>query len=82
MLCEFPPFPVIDVRGTGSNICRLRIERGLTVRDVQRYFGFASVQSVYAWEKGRNLPTLENAYALSVLLGVTIEEILVVHAGS
>lgn len=80
MIREMPPFPVIDVRGTGSNIRRLRLERELTVQDVQRYFGFASVQSVYAWEKGRSLPATENMYALSVLLDVPIEKILVVHA--
>lgn len=33
-------FPVIDLAATGNNIRRLRIERGLTVRDIQSYFGF------------------------------------------
>ena len=28
-------FPVIDLAATGDNIRRLRIERGLTVKDVQ-----------------------------------------------
>lgn len=80
MLREFPPFPVIDVRGTGSNIRRLRLERGLTVQDMQRYFGFASVQAVYNWEKGHSLPSLENMYALSVLFGENVEDILVTKA--
>lgn len=81
MVRELPLFPGIDVRGTGSNIRRLRMERGLTVQDVQRYFDFASVQAIYNWEKGRGLPSLENMYALSALLDVPIEKILVVHAG-
>ena len=34
------PFPVIDLAATGRNIQRLREERGLTVRDLQAYFGF------------------------------------------
>ena len=33
-------FPVIDPAETGRNILRLRQERGLSVRDVQRFFGF------------------------------------------
>ena len=33
-------FPVIDLAATGNNIRRLRIERGLTVGDIQSYFGF------------------------------------------
>ena len=34
------PFRVIDPVATGANIVRLRKERGLTVRDLQSYFGF------------------------------------------
>ena len=34
------PFPVIDMIETGKNIVRLREERGMTVRDLQAYFGF------------------------------------------
>ena len=33
-------FPVIDPAATGKNIMRLRLEQGLTVRDVQVFFGF------------------------------------------
>lgn len=40
-------FPVIDLAATGNNIRRLRIERGLTVRDIQSYFGFEEPRAVY-----------------------------------
>ena len=30
------PYPVIDVKATGENILRRRIERGYTVLDMQR----------------------------------------------
>ena len=33
-------YPVIDLAATGDNIRRLRMARGLTVRDLQSYFGF------------------------------------------
>ena len=71
------PFPVIDPVATGKNIARLRAARGLTVRDVQVYFGFAEPQAIYKWQSGRSLPSLDNLYALSALLGVPMERILV-----
>lgn len=41
------PYPVIDVKATGENILRRRIERGYTVLDMQRYLNLACPQSVY-----------------------------------
>ena len=70
-------FPVIDPVATGQNILRLRKERGLSVRDVQHFFGFEEPQAVYKWQWGRSLPTVDNLYALSALLGVSMDEILV-----
>lgn len=35
-------FPVIDPIATGKNIIRLRVERGMSVRDLQAYFGSKS----------------------------------------
>nr|WP_326184526.1 helix-turn-helix transcriptional regulator [uncultured Oscillibacter sp.] len=71
------PFPVIDPAATGQNIMRLRLERGLTVRDLQVFFGFEEPQAIYKWQSGKSLPTVDNLYALSVLLGVRMDEILV-----
>ena len=70
-------FPVIDPVATGRNILRLRTERGLSVRDLQTYFGFAEPQAIYKWQKGQSLPSVDNLYALSALLGVPMDEILV-----
>ncbi len=70
-------FPVIDPVATGENIVRLRKERGLTVRDLQTYFGFEEPRAIYKWQHGTSLPTVDNLYALSALLGVTMDEILV-----
>ena len=71
------PFPVIDMVETGKNIVRLREERGMTVRDLQAYFGFEEPQAIYKWQSGRSLPTVDNLYALSALLDTPIEDILV-----
>lgn len=66
------PYPVIDVKATGENILRRRLEKGCTVLDVQRYLNLACPQSVYHWQAGRTLPNIDNFYALSVLLGTTV----------
>ena len=71
------PFPVIDMVETGRNIMRLREERGMTVRDLQAYFGFEEPQAIYKWQRGKSLPTVDNLYALGALLGVPMEDILV-----
>lgn len=70
-------FPVIDMAATGANILRLRKERGLTVRDLQDWFGFEEPQAIYKWQKGKSLPTVDNLYALGALLEVPMDQILV-----
>lgn len=70
-------FRVIDPIATGANIVRLRKERGLTVRDLQSYFGFEEPQAIYKWQRGQSLPSVDNLYALGALLDVTMDEILV-----
>jgi transcriptional regulator with XRE-family HTH domain len=70
-------FPAIDLAATGENIVRLRKMRGLTVRDLQNWFGFEEPQAIYKWQKGKSLPTVDNLYALGMLLDVPMEEILV-----
>lgn len=71
------PFPVIDPVATGKNIVRLRKLRGLSVRDLQNWFGFEEPQAIYKWQKGKSLPTIDNLYALGALLDVPMEDILV-----
>ena len=70
-------FPVIDPAATGENIRRLRLERGLTVRDLQGFFGFEEPQAIYKWQRGESLPNVDNFYALGALLEVPMEEILI-----
>ena len=77
MLLHRKEYPVIDLAATGENIRRLRMERGLTVRDLQKYFGFEEPQAIYKWQRGQSLPTVDNLYALGNLLGISMDEILV-----
>ena len=39
--------PVIDMTATGINITRLRVNAGLTVKDLQDIFGFSTPQAIY-----------------------------------
>lgn len=70
-------YPTIDPVQTGKNIRTLRLQRNLSVRDVQTFLGLDHPQAIYLWQKGKNLPSVDNLCALSVLFGVPIEDILV-----
>ena len=69
--------PKIDIKATGANLERLRRSRGLSVRDMQQYFGFDQPQAIYKWQYGQSLPSVEHLYALSRLLNTPMESILV-----
>ena len=70
-------YPVIDVKATGKNIMELRRESGITVRELCRYLGMENTNSAYRWFRGEALPTLDNLYAISVLFGVSMNEIVI-----
>ena len=76
--CEMMAFPIINTIATGQNINRLRIEAGMTVKDMQEVFGFTTPQAIYKWIHGTSLPTIDNLVILAAMLGVTMDEIVVV----
>ena len=69
--------PVIDMTATGNNITRMRMNAGLTVRDVQEIFGFSTPQAIYKWQRGAALPTVDNLVVLAAIFGVKIDDILI-----
>lgn len=69
-------FPVINLRETGINLHRIMDKRGIEAKDVKQYLNLSSVQSVYNWWNGLNMPTIDNLYALSQMLQVPIDEIV------
>ena len=70
-------FPVIDLAATGRCIERQRRQAGLTVRDLQAYFGFEYPQAIYKWQHGECLPSVDNLLALARVLRVPMEDLLV-----
>ncbi|MBQ6546023.1 MAG: helix-turn-helix transcriptional regulator [Lachnospiraceae bacterium] len=74
--------PLINTVATGRNIDRLRIAAGMSVKDMQMVFGFATPQAIYKWIHGSAMPTIDNLVILSALLGVSMEEIISVETAA
>ncbi len=71
--------PTIDMIGTGQNICRLRLEAGISVKELQDIFGFSTPQAIYKWQHGTALPTIDNLIVLAAVLDVKVDDILVLN---
>ena len=69
-------FPTINLKETGINLRRIMDKRGITPKDIKEYLNLTSVQSVYNWCSGINMPTIDNLYALSQWLEVPIDAII------
>lgn len=72
--------PAIDMKKTGENINRLRKQAGLSVKDLQGIFGFATPQAIYKWQQGAALPTIDNLVVLAAVFQVPMDDILVIDA--
>ena len=70
--------PYINTVAIGENINRMRMEAGFTVKDMQAVFGFATPQAIYKWIHGTAMPSIDNLVILAAVLGVTMDEIIVV----
>ena len=71
--------PTIDMVKTGEKIGNLRKGKGLTVSELQDYLGFNTPQSIYKWQKGKVVPTVDHLVALSSLFEVAIDEIIIIE---
>ena len=69
-------FPAIDPVATGSRIDALRRDRGFSVADLKDYFGLSTTNAIYKWIHGYALPSIDNFLALSVLFGVSINDMI------
>ncbi|MCD8122694.1 MAG: helix-turn-helix domain-containing protein [Clostridiales bacterium] len=74
----YPEYPNIDLQETGRRIQSVIREAGYSVREVQDYLHLSCPQPIYRWFKGQILPSLNHVYALSKLLHVCMEDLLVV----
>ena len=67
---------VLEPRKVGQTIKHLCTEQGITPTALAERIGLASVQAVYFWYSGRNLPSIDNLYLLAQILGVTVDYLL------
>lgn len=72
-------YPVIDPVATGERINTFRKNRGFSVASLREYFGLSTTNAIYKWLKGETLPTVDNFLALSVLLEVPMNDLIVYH---
>lgn len=70
--------PAIDTVGTGMKIMDLRKKAGLSVKDLQNIFGFASPNAIYKWQNGAAMPTLDNLIVLAAIFNVSVDDIIIV----
>ena len=75
---EMFTMPTIDMVGTGKKIADLRKSAGMTVKDLQDIFGFATPNAIYKWQHGTAMPTLDNLVILAAVFDVAIDDIIVV----
>lgn len=69
-------YPILDTIATGARIRELRKQKKLTVDQVRDYLGLESTQSIYKWQRGECMPTIDNLYALSTLFDTSVDGIL------
>lgn len=69
----------IDQLRTGKKLKTMLESAGYDVKYIQTYLQLSCPQSIYRWYKGKALPSLEHLSALSKLLHVHMEELLVIQ---
>ena len=72
-------FQPIDQVKTGIKLKKTLKAAGYDVRDIQEYLHLSCPQSIYRWFKGKILPSVEHLCALSKLLNVHMEDLLVLQ---
>ena len=57
-------------------LCR---SKGVTPQVIRKELQLESVQTVYKWFAGQNIPSIDNLVALSRLLDVSLDELIVTN---
>ena len=69
----------IDQVKTGIKIKMMLEKAGYDVKYIQEYLHLSCPQSIYRWFKGKILPSVDHLCALSKLLGIHMEDLLVLE---
>ena len=68
--------PAIDPVKTGANIKAMTKSRNISAATLAGYFGFSSPSVVFKWFRGDTMPSLDNMYALTVILDADLRDII------
>ncbi len=68
----------VDMELSGKKIHAAIKESGYSIRELQEMLYLECPQSIYRWIHGYTLPSIDNLYRLSVILRVSIEDLLAV----
>lgn len=68
--------PLVDMKSTGKRIKTLRQDADLRLHEASKILG-VSVQSICKWERGDNLPSIDNLVILAALFGVKLDDIVI-----
>ena len=66
----------IDMVRTGANIRKVLKDHGIAVADMADMLG-VTASNAYKWLRGDVMPSLDNLYALSLILGVSMNDLIV-----
>ena len=69
----------IDTKQTGQRIAQVMREKGVTVRQLQKAFGFEAPNAIYRWLRGSALPTVDHLVILAHALDVRVDDLLVIR---
>ena len=75
-------FQPINQIKTGRKLKAMLRMAGYDVKYIQEYLHLSCPQSIYRWFKGRALPSVQHLCALSKLLNVHMEDLLVMEGES
>lgn len=70
-------YPKISMKASGRKLRYICKRKYVSVLNIQRALCLGSNQAVYDWFNGKTMPTVHNLYALSKLLNVSMESLLV-----
>lgn len=70
-------FTTLDAVLTGKKINSAIKQSGYSIRELQEMLGLSCPQPIYRWIRGRTLPSIDNLYMLSRILGMHMEDLLI-----
>lgn len=67
----------LDMVMTGALIKNMISKSGYSIKDIQNKLKLSCPQPVYRWMKGLAMPSIDNLYTLSSILGMHMEDLLI-----